>query len=75
MQRRNIEGISPTLDRGPVGVDIGLLAFQQALVHSGLDFDLLTSEQVLVHIGLGIDLPTHEQVLVQDGMVREEVIG
>ena len=32
----------------PVVVDIGLLAFEQALVHSGLDVDLLTYEQVLV---------------------------
>ena len=51
MQRRNIEGISPTADSGPVGVDIGLLALEQALVHSGLDIDLLTYEQVLVQDG------------------------
>ena len=51
LQRRNIEGISPTADSGPVGVDIGLLALEQALVHSGLDIDLLTYEQVLVQDG------------------------
>ena len=50
----NIRELSPTVDRGPVGVDIGLVAFDQALVHSGLD----------------IDLPTYEQVLVQDGLDR-----
>ena len=32
-------------------VDIGLLASEQALVHSGLDIDLLTYEQVLVQNG------------------------
>ena len=51
---RNIEWISPSVYRGPVGVDIGLVASDQALVHSGLD----------------IDLPTYEQVLVQDGQER-----
>ena len=45
------QGISPTVDKGPVGVDIGLLAFEQALVHSGLNIDLLTYEQVLVQDG------------------------
>ena len=40
--------LDPQLTRGPVGVDIGLLAFEQALVHSGLNIDLLTYEQVLV---------------------------
>ena len=47
LQRRNIEGFSPTADEGPVGVDIGL----PALVHSGFDFDLLTYEQALVQDG------------------------
>ena len=28
------QGISPTVDKGPVGVDIGLLALEQALVHT-----------------------------------------
>ena len=32
-------------------VDIGLLASEQALVHSGLHIDLLTCEQVLVQNG------------------------
>ena len=32
-------------------VDIGLLASEQALVHSGLDIDLLTYEKVLVQDG------------------------
>ena len=49
LQHRNIEGISPTAAHGgPVRVGIGLLASEQALVHSGLDIDLLTYEQVLV---------------------------
>ena len=43
--------LDPQLIRGPVGVDIGLLAFEQALVHSGLNIDLLTYEQVLVQDG------------------------
>ena len=67
---RNIEGISPTADSGPVGVDIGLLALEQALVHSGLDIDLLTHEQALVHSGLDFNLLTYKQVLVQDGRER-----
>ena len=60
-QRRNIVGIRPTA----VGVDIGLLAFEQVLVHSGLDIDLLAFEQALVHSGLDIDLLAFEQALVQ----------
>ena len=54
-------GIRPTA----VGVDIGLLAFEQVLVHSGLDIDLLAFEQALVHSGLDIDLLAFEQALVQ----------
>ena len=53
----------------PAVVDIGLLALEQAFVHSGLDIDLLTYEQALalVHSGLDIDLPTYEQALVHSG--------
>ena len=58
------------VDGGPVDVDNGLVAFEQALMHGGLNIDLPTYEQALVHSSLDFDLPTYEQVLVQDGQER-----